>query len=112
MAQVVIDENKIPELLDALEDNIKVALEAIGGDAEDAAVLQCPVDTGNLAGSIKHGLADSRTTYIGTAVEYSPYVEFNDNAKHTVGKAHFLRDALLDNRDRYKQILESIFSGN
>ena len=111
MAQVVIDENKIPELLTALASEIETGLEAIGLQAEGYAQLNCPVDTGNLRNSITHGLVDNRTVAIGTNVEYAPYVEFNDNAEHTTGKAHYLRDALTEHKDEYKQILESILSG-
>ena len=52
-------------------------LEVVGQFVEDSAVLLCPVDTGNLRGSITHRvLPDELATRIGTNVEYAPYIEF------------------------------------
>ena len=42
-----------------------------------------------------------------TNVEYAPYVEFNDKAHHNTGKAHFLRDAVQNNLDHYRAIMEA-----
>ena len=45
--------------------------------------------------------------YIGTNVEYAPYVEYGDNATHKTGGAHFLRDAAAEHGEHYKQIMEA-----
>ena len=50
------------------------ALERCGMQAEGYAKDLAPVDTGNLRNSITHEV-DGNTVYIGTAVEYAPYVE-------------------------------------
>lgn len=83
------------------------ALEAIGGQAEDYAKEECPVDTGRLRNSISHDVDEERKiAYIGTNVEYAPAVEFTD-MHHKVGKAHFLRDAATTHGEDYKKIVEA-----
>lgn len=83
---------------------IMAALEAIGLTAEAYAKADCPVDTGRLRNSISHQAIDD-TAYIGTNVEYAKYVEYNDRARHTTGKAHFLRDAATTHTQEYKNIV-------
>ncbi len=43
---------------------------------------------------------------IGSNVNYSIYVELRDAAAHKVGKAHFLRDALVNHKQEYKEKAE------
>lgn len=50
------------------------ALEIVGSKAETNAKLLCPVDTGALRDSIRHGV-DGCTVYVGAAESYAPYVE-------------------------------------
>lgn len=104
--EIVVAESNVQAVIDASEEQIRVALEAIALQAEGYAILNCPVDTGRLRDSITHEVEDN-VAYIGTNVEYAPYVEFNDNAQHKVGKAHFLRDAVADHSDEYKQIADT-----
>lgn len=89
---------------------IKQALYVCGGMAEGFAKLDCPVDTGNLRNSISHTETEDMAI-VGTNVEYAPYVEYNDNAHHDVGKAHFLRDSIATNLDEYKDIIKSYLEG-
>lgn len=50
-------------------------LERCGQAAEGYAKDLCPVDTGNLRNSISHAIdKGGDTVYIGTNVEYAPYV--------------------------------------
>lgn len=49
------------------------ALERIGLQAEGYAKKECPVDTGLLRNSITHA-TDEDAAYIGTNVEYAPFV--------------------------------------
>lgn len=49
-----------------------------------------------------------KAVYIGSNVEYAPAVEFFNGKKHNTGKAHFLRDALAQNHEDYKRIIEDI----
>ena len=57
------------EILRALEEKKKAALEAIGITAEGYAKLLTPVDTGRLRNSISHTVVGN-DCYIGTNVEY------------------------------------------
>lgn len=111
------------------------ALKAIGMTAEGYAKENCPVDTGRLRNSISNAVRDN-DVYIGTNVEYAPYIEYGtgiyaDNGKGRktpwlvavpddaggkwAGKAfvtqgmkpsHFLKKAATEHSDEYKQILE------
>lgn len=96
------------EVLAAMHKQVMLGLEACGQEAEGYAKDECPVDTGRLRNSISHKVVDSeQAAYIGTNVEYAPYVEFNDKAKHPSGKAHFLRDAAVTHSDKYKSIIDA-----
>lgn len=44
---------------------------------------------------------------MGSNVVYAPRQEFDDTYNHTVGKAHFLRDAMQNHREEYKDIIEA-----
>lgn len=78
-------------------------LEEWGMVAQGFATADTPVDTGRLRGSITYETdVESATTVIGTNVEYAPIVETNDKARHPVGKAHFMRDAIARHKDLYQ----------
>ncbi len=94
------------EVLNELQNKIRLALESVGETAEDYAADDCPVDTGRLKNSISHKVKGN-AVYIGTNVVYAKQVEYNDRAKHTNGKAHFLRDAVTTHGDEYKAIVEA-----
>ena len=128
----IIDRTK--QAIDEKDEAVERAFEIIGGMLERYAKTSCPVDTGLLRNSITYCLdgqkpalrdykADrgdgsggydgempkeqgkNRAVFIGTNVEYAPSVEFNDNAKHIVGKAHFLRDSVANHINEYKNIM-------
>lgn len=90
------------EVLAALERAKKRGLEAIGLVAEGHAKKETPVDTGRLRNSISHA-TDDEAAYIGTNVEYAPYVELG--ARGRKGK-HMLQQAAAEHADEYKQIME------
>jgi HK97 gp10 family phage protein len=53
------------------------ALEVAGALVEGEAKLLCPLQSGNLRGSINHKLVrEENEVRIGTNVEYAPYLEF------------------------------------
>ena len=128
MATVKIDiKDYSPKVLKEMRDQVQLGLKAIGAEAEGYAKEECPVDTGRLRNSIcwatatdkstgespaDHedytplGTPEENTVYIGTNVEYAPYVEYGDYA-HTTGKKHFLKDAAANHGDRYKSIMEA-----
>ena len=100
---------------------------AIGEKAERYAKSDTPVDTGRLRASITYatihthsaagaeaeaGDSDERRTpsrdsvVIGTNVHYAPKIEFVDMS-HTVGHAHFLKNAISTHNDEYKKAMEA-----
>ena len=93
----IIDNSK--QFKDAKDAAIARALEVIGLEAEKYAKLECPVDTGNLRNSISHETEDStETVYIGTNVEYAPYVEMG--TVRTKAQP-FLRPAVENHQNEY-----------
>lgn len=98
------------EVRNALDDAVSTALNLIGMQAEKYAKGLCPVDTGRLRNSITH-VTDDDSAYIGTNVEYAPYVELDGTKNHPNGQAHFLRDAVQNNVSEYRRILESCLRG-
>ena len=78
------------------------ALEAIGLTAEGHAKKITPVDTGRLRNSIGHA-TDDEAAYIGTNVEYAPYVELG--ARGREGK-HMLQRAATEHSAEYKKLFE------
>lgn len=106
MSDVKITDNR-PQVRKALETKEHFALDLIGERAEGYAKDDCPVDTGTLRNSISKKVVGN-DVYIGTNIEYAPYVEFGENKHHETGKAHFLRDAATTHGDEYRRIAESV----
>ena len=77
-------------------------LEAIGLTAEGHAKKETPVDTGRLRNSISHA-TDDEAAYIGTNVEYAPYVELGARGRKGV---HMLQRAATEHADEYKKLME------
>jgi HK97 gp10 family phage protein len=123
--------------LNALEEQVPIALEACGYRAEELAVGYCPVDTGLLRNSITFALdgqtpkkkaykSDSgsesgkyqgqaqkeksgkRAVIIGTNVEYAVYVEAGTSRMR---KQPFLAPAIKDHTSDYVQICEKYLKG-
>ena len=90
------------EVLSALERAKKLGLKAIGLTAEGHAKNETPVDTGRLRNSINHA-TDDEAAYIGTNVEYAPYVELGARGRKGV---HMLQRAATEHTDEYKQLME------
>ncbi|WP_068539437.1 HK97 gp10 family phage protein [Olegusella massiliensis] len=102
---IEIREDNREQIANAIKSAIAKGLETIGLVAEGYAKADVPVDTGRLRNSITH-TTDDKDAYIGTNVEYAPYVEFNEKLSHpNGGKAHFLRDAAADHASEYAQIM-------
>lgn len=91
------------QVLTALEKAKKQGLEAIGMTAEEHAKKNTPVDTGRLRNSITH-TTDINAAYIGTNVEYAPYVELGARGRKPV---HMLTRAATEHKAEYKQIMEN-----
>lgn len=107
---VIIRENNVKIVKEALDHAMAAALEEIGLVAEAKAKRLCPVDTGRLRNSITHAIDSVRdkAVYIGTNVEYALYV--HEPVRMRNGKTRqgvpFLRDAATQNVDRYRAILK------
>lgn len=115
------------EVLEALGEQVEIGLQAIGMEAEGYAKDETPVDSGRLRNSIAwatenaegnadvpmqegdstpKGRPEPNSVHIGSNVEYAVYVEYGDYA-HKVGKKHFLRDAMTNHGDHYREILKA-----
>ena len=91
------------EVLSALERAKKRGLEAIGLAAEGhAKKYETAVDTGRLRNSISHA-TDDEAAYIGTNVEYAPYIELGARGKDGL---HFLQKAASNHAAEYKRLME------
>ena len=118
-----------------VSEDIKAALlrglETCGLVAEGYAKKLAPVDTGNLRNSITHEVVeDENAVYIGTNNEYAAYVclgtgkyaeggrptpwvyqDANGNWHYTHGKKPkpFLKPAVTDHTDKYREIIKDAF---
>ena len=91
------------EVLSALEKAKKRGLEAIGLAAEGhAKKYETAVDTGRLRNSISHA-TDDEAAYIGTNVEYAPYIELGARGRDGL---HFLQKAASNHTAEYKKLME------
>ena len=92
-------------IVNAIDQALARALEEVGLVAEGYAKKACPVDTGRLRNSITHQVRPSeKSVYIGTNVEYAPYVELGTSR---MKPQPFLRPAAADHENTYKKIFES-----
>ena len=91
------------EVLSALEKAKKRGLESVGLAAEGhAKKYETAVDTGRLRNSISHA-TDDEAAYIGTNVEYAPYIELGARGKDGL---HFLQKAASNHTAEYKRLME------
>lgn len=90
------------EVLSALDKAIERGLEAIGLTAEGHTKKETPVDTGRLRNSMSHAVED-KAAYIGSNVEYAPYVELGARGRAGV---HMLQRAATEHTAEYKKLLE------
>ena len=116
------------EVIEAKNEAVARALETIGLVAERYAKEKAPVDTGRLRNSISHQV-DDETVYVGTNVEYAPYLEFGTGKfaesggrptpwsyQDSKGEWHttngmkpqpYLKPAIDDHMSEYKQIVQN-----
>ena len=84
--KVTLDDHSA-EVLSALDAAIARGLEKCGLVGEGYAKKLCPKDTGNLRNSITHNVdAEKQEAYIGSAVEYAPYVELGTGIHYPGGR--------------------------
>lgn len=130
--QIIEDNSEL--ILNATSEAIKRALEAVAQTVERyAKENEDRVDTGRLRNSITHvsgrggggfhfyqndagtnfmqsvGTSDrDDTIYVGTNVEYAPYIEYGTYKKQAAnGGKGFLRPALEEHIEEYKHIFET-----
>lgn len=107
---VTVKQDNTGQVVDGIDSAIGVALEKIGLLAENYAAKKCPVDTGNLRSSITHEIDTSdNAVYIGTNVEYAPYVELGTSRQKAQS---FLRPAASEHGAQYRQVLKKALGGN
>lgn len=100
-----IRENNAEQVAAALNSAIARALTMIGQQAEGNAKLICPTDTGRLKNSITNQIdMDENAVYIGTNVEYAPYVELGTMRQDP---HPYLKPAASEHGDEYRAILKS-----
>ena len=121
------------EVLEAMKEAALRGLETCGLVAERYAKKLCPVDTGNLRNSITHQVReDEKAAYIGTNIEYAPYMELGtgkfypggrdtpwayQDAKGNWHMTHgsraqpFLKPAVAEHGTQYRGIIERELKG-
>lgn len=95
------------EIEEGLSDAINMALETIGLRAERHAKAVCPYITGRLKNSISHA-RDENSAYIGTNVEYAPYVELGARGRDP---KPYLKPAIENHVDEYKGVVKRALGG-
>ena len=105
-----ICEDNARQIADAIDQALAKALEEVGLVAEGYAKKACPVDTGRLRNSITHVTrASEKAVYIGTNVEYGPYVELG--TRHMKAQP-YLRPAASGHKGTYRAILKKNLGGS
>lgn len=106
---VSVRQDNTGQVIDGIDSAIGVALEEIGLLAENYAAKKCPVDTGNLRASVTHEVdAGGNAVYIGTNVEYAPYVELGTSRQEA---QPFLRPAASEHGAQYRRVLRKALGG-
>lgn len=109
MADIEITDNS-GMVLEALARAKEQALTAIGLEAEGFAKENVThIDTGRLRNSIAHAV-DGDFAYIGTNVEYAPYIE--EGSRTISNPDHMLRRAASEHTDRYKALIKTALEAN
>lgn len=107
MSVIIVTKDNRDEVLQELDRCVLAAMEKCGLVAEGYAKRLCPVDTGNLRNSIAHAV-QGKVAYIGTNVEYAPYVEMGTIRTRA---QPFIKPSVADHVDQYKQIIERRLKG-
>lgn len=110
------------EVLSEMETKVQQALNAVGMTAERYAADGCPVDTGRLKGSINYatktkmsggkdstpkGTPEDNAAYIGTNVEYAPFVELGTSR---MKPRPFIKTAVVNHDSEYKEMIKDILT--
>lgn len=104
MAKIEVTNSHVDDVLGMLQTKRHKVLEEWGLTAEAYASDYCPVDTGRLRASISHD-TDDDTMYLGTNVEYAPYVEMGTSR---MDAQPYLRPAIENHLGEYKEIMNEV----
>jgi len=104
--QITLTDNS-DEVLNALENAIDRALDAIGetavGYAQDVITEAGRVDTGTMRESVDTD-HDERIVIVGTNLEYAPYHELGTSKG--IKPIHFLKRAATEHTEEYKNLVK------
>ena len=92
--------SNVNDILRRMKKGKRNVLTAIGATAETYAKKETPVDTGRLRNSISYTV-DGESAYIGTNVEYAPYLELGTKK---ITAHHYLKRAVTEHKDEYKKL--------
>ena len=102
---VEVRENNTQQVEAAMNKAIAKALTMIGQKAEDYAKMNCPTRTGRLKNSITNAIdMGEEAVYIGTNVEYAPYVELGTSRQDP---HPYLKPAASEHGEEYRAILKA-----
>lgn len=117
-ANIIVNKDNTDIFAAELSRALSIGLEEIGFTAENYAMQELTeekphkspptprgsIDTGRLRASITHNVMDDeKAVYIGTNVEYAPYVELGTSKAPAYP---FLRPAIQKHIEEYRDILE------
>lgn len=110
LAMIDIDLKKIKRLQKAMKKAPKIIEEELGLAVRDLTLFvhaeakqMCPVDTGNLRASITPVVESWARAYIGTNVEYAPYVEYGTR---NMAAQPYLEPAFLKGKEEAPKIFD------
>lgn len=103
-----VQQNNAEEIAKAMNEALVVALEEAGllaeGFAKDNLTRNHSVDTGRLRASVTHQISeDEKAVYVGTNVEYAPYVELGTERSKA---KPYLKPAASEHGSEYRQVFE------
>lgn len=107
--QLIIKENNVQVVTEAIDSALTAAMEEIGLVAEGAAKRLCPVDTGRLRNSITHAFVTDKEIVVGTNVEYAVYVHEGTSTRKG---NRFLYDGVTRSASRFKSIVKKHLAGS
>lgn len=99
--------SRFQEEIEKMKQRRERTIQQIAVFVEAEAKLRTPVKTGHLRRSISHETQSDENTskaYIGTNVEYAPYVEFGVASKNIPAQP-YLRPAIEENRDKIRDMI-------
>jgi HK97 gp10 family phage protein len=100
--------SRFQEEIQKMKERREKTIKQIAIFVEAEAKLRAPVRTNRLRSSITHEDKHYEThsiAYIGTNVEYAPYVEFGVVSKNIPAQP-YLRPAIEENRDKIKEMIK------